>query len=51
MTVKQALSNWEPPSKMPRESVVKTSEAVLGLPDIKVGQNEDIFRIHCLGME
>ena len=52
MTVKKALSsNWEPPSKMPRESVVKTSEAVLGLPDIKVGQNEDIFRIHCLGME
>ena len=51
MTFKKADSDWEPPSKMPRESVVKTSAAVLGMPNIKVSQNEDIFRIHCLGMD
>jgi len=51
MTEQTTGSAWEPPATMPRETVVKTSEAVLGMPDIPVTQREDIFRIHCLGMD
>jgi hypothetical protein len=47
---KTALA-FELPSKYPREEVVKTSESVLGRSDIKVRQNEDVFRIQCMGME
>ncbi len=44
-------TTWEPPATLPRPEVVKASEAVFGMADIKIKQYEDIFRIHCLGMD
>jgi len=49
-SLRTALAN-EPPPNYSREEVVKTSESVLGKSDIKVRQNEDVFRIQCMEME
>jgi len=42
---------WEPPSKLSREDCVKISQEVLGRPDIKIKQKEDIFRFPLVGMD
>jgi len=39
---------WEAPSEVPREEVVKTSQKVLAMPQIKTKVREDIFRIKAL---
>ena len=42
---------WSPPSSIPRTEVVKLSQETLALPDLPVGNREDIFRIQALGMD
>ncbi len=45
------MSNWEPPEKVAREDILKSSDAVLGRPSLELKQTEDIFRIEALGLE
>jgi pimeloyl-ACP methyl ester carboxylesterase len=42
---------WEPPSIVSREECVKASQAVLAIPNIKVAQKEDVFRIRVVEMD
>jgi hypothetical protein len=49
--VRSANSAWEPPSKIPREDVVKISKEILSKPDIEYNMKEDIFRIRVLEMD
>ena len=44
-------SNWEPPDFIPREQVIKDSNSVLAMPEIRVRQDEDVFRIRAVGMD
>jgi hypothetical protein len=46
-----AVAQWQPPSEVPREEIVKTSERILAMPDIPLKIEEDIFRIPVLAME
>ena len=45
------MTDWTPPATVSKEDILKTSEAVLALPDIPYTQKEDIFRVHALGMD
>ena len=42
---------YDPPSEVSREEIIKLSNQVLSLPDIKVKSREEIFRIKVLEME
>lgn len=42
---------WEPPAEVSKEEMVKISKAVLGMPEIKIKQTEDIFRIRAVDMD
>ena len=42
---------WSPPKTIPRSEVVRLSRETLALPDIPVGNREDIFRIQALDMD
>ena len=44
-------SAYEPPSEISREEIVKTNNAVLAMPDLKLRVVEDIFRIKALGLD
>ena len=44
-------SAWSPPGTIPRTDVVRLSQETLALPDLPVGNREDIFRIQALGMD
>ena len=46
-----AQAGWDPPAKVSREECVKFSQVMKSLPEIKVRQKEDIFRIHVVGMD
>jgi pimeloyl-ACP methyl ester carboxylesterase len=46
-----ASAAWEPPTKVSREQIVKSSQSVLSMPDIKIKQREDVFRVDALGMD
>ncbi|HZD39362.1 MAG TPA: hypothetical protein VE131_01495, partial [Terriglobales bacterium] len=46
-----ARQGWQPPEFISREQCIKDSEEVLARPDIRIKQNEDIFRIHVLGLD
>ncbi len=43
--------NWEPPANVTREEIVAVSKAVLAMPDIKIKETEEIFRIRVLEMD
>ncbi len=43
--------DWAPPEFIPREQCIEDSEEVLAMPDIRVKQTEDVFRIRTLGMD
>ena len=45
------LAQWKPPAEVPREEVVRMSEAVLSLPDIKLKESEDIVRVRVHDMD
>ena len=49
--VSSAQAGWDPPAKVSREECVKFSQVMKSLPEIKVRQKEDIFRIHVVGMD
>jgi len=42
---------WEPPAKVSKEEMVKISQTVLAMPDIKIKKTEDIFRIRTVDMD
>jgi pimeloyl-ACP methyl ester carboxylesterase len=42
---------YEPPSEISREEIVKTNNAVLAMPDLKLRVVEDVFRIKALGLD
>ena len=46
-----ASGAWAPPDSIPRPEVVRLSRETLDLPDIPVGNREDIFRIRALEMD
>jgi hypothetical protein len=45
------MSDWSPPELVSRETIVKDSEEVLSMPELRVKKTEDIFRIRTLGMD
>ncbi len=45
------LAQWNPPSMIPREDIIKTSQDVLSMLDIPLNEREDIIRIRALGMD
>jgi hypothetical protein len=49
--VKRNFGTWKAPSEVSRQEIVKTSKAILAIPEIKVKQNEDIFRIWAVEMD
>jgi len=49
--LKRDVHAWEPPPEVSREECIKASQAVLAMPDMKVEQSEDIFRIRVLEMD
>ncbi len=42
---------WEPPAKVSKEEMVKISQAVLALPEIKIKKTEDVFRVRAVDMD
>jgi len=42
---------WEPPAKVSKEEMVKISQSVLAMPEIKIKKTEDIFRIRAVDMD
>ena len=44
-------AGYEPPLEVSREEIVKISNSVLAMPDIKVKSREEVFRIRVLGMD
>jgi len=42
---------WEPPAKVSKEDMVKISKDVLAMPEIKIKNTEDIFRIRAVDMD
>lgn len=48
---KSVQGAWEPPTEVSKEEMVKISKAVLGMPEIKIRQTEDIFRIRVVDMD
>jgi hypothetical protein len=51
MTTAATTESWQPPKVVPREDVVRESEAVLAMPEAAIDEREDIFRIHELGLD
>ena len=51
LSATDGLLAWEPPAKVSREECVKASQAVLAIPNIKVAQKEDVFRIRVVEMD
>ena len=49
--MKRVNSVWESPSRISRQEIIETSQTVLAMPDIKVNQKEDIFRLQVIGMD
>jgi hypothetical protein len=47
-STKKEKGFWNPPDIVSREECIKSSHAILTLPDIKIKQHEDIFRIRTL---
>jgi hypothetical protein len=45
------LAAYEPPAEVSREEIVKASNAVMAMPDIKVKTREEVFRIRVLDMD
>ena len=50
-TSEPPASTWEPPATIARPDLVRISEQVLARPDLPITVREDIFRIHCLGLD
>jgi len=46
-----AQAAWEPPEKISRAEMVRTTQVVQSAPEIKFKQHEDIFRIRALDMD
>ena len=44
-------TDWEPPARVTRDGCIKASQAVLAMPNIKIKQNEDVFRIRAVEMD
>jgi hypothetical protein len=42
--------SWEPPARLSHDEVIKMSDLVLNMPDLKLNVREDIFRIRCLDL-
>lgn len=42
---------WQPPSDVSRDELLKLSDDVLARPDIPLRQSEDVFRINALGLD
>ena len=40
-----------PPSEIDRAKIIEMSQQVLNLPDMKVKEKEDVFRIQVLGLD
>src|SRR5882672_3007308 len=51
MTAAPKLDTWQPPESISREESLARSAAVLAKPNLPLRQNEDIFRIHALGLD
>jgi len=45
------VAEWNPPTIVPREEIIRTSQAVLSMPDIPLKEWEDIVRIRALEMD
>ncbi len=48
---KKEKGSWNPPDIVSRKECIKSTQTVLALPDIKIKQYEDIFRIRALEMD
>jgi len=46
-----ARAAWEPPAELSRAECIKISDTILGRPDIKFKQQEDVFRIKVVEMD
>jgi pimeloyl-ACP methyl ester carboxylesterase len=46
-----AQAAWQPPAQISRAEMVKTTQAVQSIPEIRFKQREDIFRIRALDMD
>jgi hypothetical protein len=42
---------WEPPSEISREEIIKISNTLMAMPEIKIKSREEIFRIRVLDMD
>ena len=51
LSVQPVSGAWNPPSHISGDEVLKTSEQVLGRPDIELNIRGDIFRIWVLAMD
>ncbi len=51
LSIQTVSGAWNPPSKISRDEIFKTSDAVMAKPDIKLNVWEDIFRIKVLEMD
>lgn len=49
--VERSNTRWHPPPKVSLEECISASVEIFGMPDIKLKQYEDVFRIQELGME
>ena len=49
--MKKVNAIWEPPSRISRQEIIETSQTILAMPDIKVNQKEDIFRMQVVGID
>jgi hypothetical protein len=45
------INGWRPPEFVTREQCIQDTEEVLGMPDIPIKSNEDIYRLHVLGLD
>ena len=49
--IHSARAEWNPPSTLSRQEIVKTSQTLLAMPDLKLKTWEDLFRIRVLEMD
>ncbi len=45
------MSDWKPPLRVSAQECIRTSEEIFAMPEIKLNQKEDVFRIQALGMD
>jgi hypothetical protein len=45
------VTDWSPAAVIDRDSIIATSEEVLGLGDIPYTEREDVFRVEALGLQ